>query len=175
MSNQPSTHSSIRIKKGTKGSSSSSSQLYSNTNSSGTNITRHANRSTAGLTSTPKKSQSELNPSRTPSSSHRSTRKTQQLDTHEEASKLTSANDASTSPTTAFSSLEGTGLPLKKVRKKDAIETLISNPPMIVKSELLQLRYLVLMEGLKVPKGSEDVSLLLSLFLFIHLFIYLFC
>lgn len=68
--------------------------------------------------------------------------------------------DASTSPPAAVSSVEGSGAPVKKVRKKDAIEMLISSHPMIIKSELLQLRYLVLMEGLKVSKGSGDVCIL---------------
>lgn len=49
-------------------------------------------------------------------------------------------------------------MPLKKVRKKDTIEMILSRPPMIVKSSLSQLRYHILIDGLKVPKDSEDVS-----------------
>lgn len=74
--------------------------------------------------------------------------------------------EASTSPPAAVSSVEGSGAPVKKVRKKDAIEMLISSHPMIIKSELLQLRYLVLMEGLKVSKGSTDVCILILIFFF---------
>lgn len=47
---------------------------------------------------------------------------------------------------------------LKRTRKKDTIEMILSRPPMIVKSSLSQLRYHILVDGLKVPKDSEDVS-----------------
>lgn len=50
-------------------------------------------------------------------------------------------------------------LPLKKVRKKDTIEMLLSKPPLIVQSSLSQLRYQILVDGLKV---SEDVSYFLE-------------
>lgn len=52
----------------------------------------------------------------------------------------------------------GGSIPMKKVRKKDTIEMILSRPPMIVKSSLSQLRYHILIDGLKVPKDSEDVS-----------------
>lgn len=41
-------------------------------------------------------------------------------------------------------------------RKKDAIQSLISKPPIIVKSTISQLRYLILVDGLGVPNGSDD-------------------
>jgi hypothetical protein len=47
---------------------------------------------------------------------------------------------------------------LSSSRRKDAIESLISKPPMIVKSTISQLRYLILVDGLAVVPGSEDVS-----------------
>lgn len=59
----------------------------------------------------------------------------------------------------SLATAEGTGIPMKKVRKKDTIEMILSRPPMIVKSTLSQLRYHILVDGLKVPKDSEDVSI----------------
>lgn len=44
----------------------------------------------------------------------------------------------------------------KSHRKKDAIESFISKPPVMVQPALSQLRYMILTDGLLVPQNSED-------------------
>ncbi|VVT54433.1 uncharacterized protein SAPINGB_P004073 [Magnusiomyces paraingens] len=67
-------------------------------------------------------------------------------------------NPSSSPPTSVHASAEGTGHPLKRVRRKDTIESLITRPPLLVRPALAQLRYHVLMDGLRVtpPQAPGD-------------------
>lgn len=59
------------------------------------------------------------------------------------------------SPSKESPTKDGKKKSTNNLHKRDAIETLIAKPPMIVKSAISQLRYLILVEGLTISKDGH--------------------